>query len=165
MAKESPKTVTAFGFNGETYEVDISQLKWRPSAYGIVIKNDKLLLLKQTNGYDLPGGGVELGEMPEAAVLREITEETGVKAKNPKLITIHSTFYKPHLVTRETYVQSLMIYYACEYAGGELSTDGFDEYEQQYAEAPEWYPINKLDDLKIGTSNDFRDYVRQVLER
>lgn len=165
MASADPKTVKAQGFNGETYEVDVSKLKWRPSAYGIVIKNDELLLLKQTNGYDLPGGGVELGEVPEAAVLREITEETGVKAKNPKLIAVHSTFYKPHLITPEAYVQSLMIYYTCEYVGGDLSTDGFDEYERQYAEAPEWISLARLDSLKIGTSNDFRGYIKQFLEQ
>lgn len=55
-----------------------------------------------------------------------------------------------------------MIYYSCELVGGELSTAGFDEAEKQYAEGPEWVALDKLDEIKVGSSNDFRPYVKQV---
>ena len=78
------KIVTVTDFEGNPYKIEASKLAWRPSAYGIVIRENKILLLKQTNGYDLPGGGMELGEIPEEAVVREVWEETGLTVKNPQ---------------------------------------------------------------------------------
>lgn len=156
------KDITALDINGHTYEITTEQLSWRPSAYGIVIKDGKLLLLKQQTGYDLPGGGAELGETCEEAVVREVKEESGIDVANPRIVATSSSFFK---LPREAdeYVQSLMLYYVCDYVGGELSTDGFDEWEKSYAEAPEWYPLDKLDELQVGSSNDFRPYVRQLV--
>ena len=152
------KLVTVHHFDGGTSEVETSKLVWRPSAYGIVVRDGKLLLLKQTNGYDLPGGGLDLGESLEAAVIREVKEESGLEVANPKLVAATSSFYKPHL-TADKYVQALMHYYACDLVGGEITTDGFDEWEQQYAIGAEWLPLDQLDDIQIGTSVDFRKFI------
>ncbi|HSX36998.1 MAG TPA: NUDIX domain-containing protein [Patescibacteria group bacterium] len=163
MAKHLPAKVTAVDIDGNTYEVATDQLGWRPSAYGIVIKDGAVLLHKQRNGYDLPGGGVDRGEMPEHAVVREVKEETGIDVTNPRLLAIFSSFFKPPIPEGGVeFVQSILMYYVCDYAGGELSTVGFDEWEKQNAEMAEWWPIDKLDGLKIGNSNDWRRYVRQL---
>lgn len=60
---------------------------------GIVIKDNRILLVKRTKDpnkgrWSIPGGSVELGETLQEAAEREIREETGlkVKAKDP----IHS---------------------------------------------------------------------------
>lgn len=156
-----PKTVVAVDFDGKAIEVEADKLKWRPSAYGIVIKDGKLLLLKQVNGYDLPGGGMDLGEKPEETVVREVKEETGITVKNPELLAIDSSFYLIYKTT-DQFRHCLMMYYTCECEGGELSTAGFDSSEQDYAIGPEWLPLDQLDDIKLGTSNDFRPYVKQV---
>lgn len=155
-------TVIAHDFDGNEHEVELSQLRWRPSAYGIVIKDGKLLLLKQINGYDLPGGGVDIGEGLEAAVTREIKEETGITAANPRLIAATTSFYVPFSMPDHP-MQAVMLYYSCDYESGDLSKDGFDEGEQIYAEGPEWLPLEGLKDIKIGTSVDFRGYVKQAL--
>ncbi len=155
-----PDLVTVHHFDGNNSEVEVSKLVWRPSAYGIVIQEGKLLLLKQTNGYDLPGGGLDLGESLEAAVIREVKEETGLEVTNPKLLAATTSFYKPHMTT-DKYVQALMYYYACDFVGGTIANDGFDEWEQKYAVGAEWIPLDELDSLQIGTSVDFRKFIPQ----
>lgn len=153
-----PKVVTVTHFDGSTSEVDASKLTWRPSAYGVIIKDGKILLLKQKNGYDLPGGGLDLGESLEAAVVREVKEESGLDVANPKLVAATSGFYKPYM-TDNLYIQALMLYYACDLVGGEINNDGFDEWEQKYAIGAEWLPLEELGNIKIGTSVDFRKYI------
>ena len=49
---------------------------------GIVRKKDQILVLvKQNDTLDLPGGRVEDGETVESALQREINEETGLKVE------------------------------------------------------------------------------------
>ncbi len=48
------KTVTCIDKDKNTYDVPVSDLTWRPSVYGIVIKDDRILLVPQWDGYDLP---------------------------------------------------------------------------------------------------------------
>jgi 8-oxo-dGTP diphosphatase len=133
----SKKTVIAPDFDRNPIEVSIDKLKWRPAAYGIVVKDNQILLLKQTNGYDLPGGGLEYGETPEEAVIREIKEETGIAASNPRLIDCGTAYFKAYS-QEENYYQAIAMYYKCDYISGDLSKEGFDELEQQFAEEPVW---------------------------
>lgn len=167
MGKATPgKTVVCIDNHGKRHEVSTSVLAWRPSAYAIVIKDGKLLVSPQFNGYDLPGGGVDLGELPEAGAVRETKEETGLDVENPRLVTAMSTFFKPSMPDpgEPEAMQSLMFYYACDFVGGEISTDGFDEYEKQYARMAEWLPLEKLDDIHVASSVDWRPFVRQALD-
>ena len=57
--------------NGPVYE--------RPSARGVILKDGKVLLnyVTKFNSYEFPGGGLEPGETPEQALVREVAEETG----------------------------------------------------------------------------------------
>jgi 8-oxo-dGTP diphosphatase len=159
------RKVICLDVEGKKYEIPVEQLQWRPTAYGIVVKDGKILLSKQFGDkYDLPGGGLDIGETPEIGVIREIKEETGIDAKNPRLIElVNSYFYSSH-AKKESY-QCLIMYYACEYVGGELSTSGFDEYEKQYAEMAEWLPLDQLDELGIASSVDYRPFVRKAQEK
>lgn len=36
------------------YSIPVSELNWRPSIYGIIIRDNNILLLPQWDGYDLP---------------------------------------------------------------------------------------------------------------
>jgi 8-oxo-dGTP diphosphatase len=161
MPNNIPTHVTAVDINGNKHKVPLDELRWRPSAYGIVIKDDHLLVVRQKTGYDLPGGGVEIGETSEQAVLREIKEESGIEAANPRIAATHTNYFK--LPRQGTVVQSLMLYYVCDYQGGDFSETSFDEWEVMHVIEPEWYPLDKLDGLKVASSNDFRKYVRQLV--
>ena len=57
----------------------------------VVMKDGEVLLIQRgkppkAGEWSLPGGGVELGETTEAAVLREVREETGLDVKRGPLI-------------------------------------------------------------------------------
>ncbi|MGN1372086.1 MAG: NUDIX domain-containing protein [Candidatus Coprovivens sp.] len=52
-------------------------------AYGLVLDNDKILLIKKFGGpydgkLDLPGGTIEFCERPNEALVRELKEEVGI---------------------------------------------------------------------------------------
>jgi 8-oxo-dGTP diphosphatase len=158
------KTVTCIDVDGKTYEIPVSELEWRPSVYGVVIKDDKILLSKQFGGYDLPGGGLDLGEEPESGVIREVKEETGIEIKNPKILGIKNSFFQSAHAENKSY-HAILLYFVCEHVGGRLSTDGFDENEKQYAEIAEWVPLESLDELKLASTVDYRPFVKKALTK
>lgn len=52
-------------------------------VYGVLVQQEKILLIKKARGphtgkWDLPGGTIEFGEEPYAALKREFDEETGL---------------------------------------------------------------------------------------
>src|SRR5262245_45846627 len=50
----------------------------RPSAYAVIVDSHKRLAIVRTpEGTFLPGGGIDPGETPEQAVIRESLEECG----------------------------------------------------------------------------------------
>ena len=55
-----------------------------------LIKDNKVVVTKYNQGnkregyYDIPGGKIEEGEIPEKTAIREMREETGLKVKNLK---------------------------------------------------------------------------------
>ena len=58
----------------------------RVSAYGLILDGDRILLCRLSKelprwegSWTLPGGGLEFGESPEAAMIREVEEETGLQ--------------------------------------------------------------------------------------
>lgn len=73
----------------------------RDRSQAIVCRGDKLLLvehfLKGRNFYNLPGGGIEEGETPAEAALRELEEEAGVKGKIIRPLTVE---YKSDMKSR-----------------------------------------------------------------
>ncbi len=67
----------------------------RLGAYAVVTEQQQILLTRISDvGYPpgwwgLPGGGVDHGESPHAAVRRELHEETGLTARAVRLIDVH----------------------------------------------------------------------------
>jgi 8-oxo-dGTP diphosphatase len=158
----SEQTVVCIGFDGKEYVTPVSELTWRPSAYGIVLKDGKVLVSRQTNGYDLPGGGFEADETAEQAVVREVLEETGVQSKVVRRASPPITTYFKRTHKDGTCIESEMHYFVCAYVGGEISTKGFDENEKEYGLPAEWLDVSDLADITVASANDWRDLVREV---
>jgi 8-oxo-dGTP diphosphatase len=71
----------------------------RPSAYALVVDEGRILLcrlsgeVRGTGAWTLPGGGLDFGEAPEAAAVREVIEETGLTVSLGRLETVRSRVY------------------------------------------------------------------------
>lgn len=68
-------------------------------AYGFIIRNDEVALIKKARGgytglLDIPGGGIEHDENPVEALKRELMEEAGVTVKSYELLTATSRTFK-----------------------------------------------------------------------
>lgn len=100
--------------NYEDVPYDGSPVTWRVSVYGMCLIDDALLLVnhKDEKLYDIPGGGVELGEELEEALTREGLEEAGWEIKPQRLLfTMSDWFY--HTEEKKFY-RTLQFYYLVE---------------------------------------------------
>jgi len=104
--------------------------KTRVSAYGLLRRDNEMLLcrLSQRVGmnkghWTLPGGGIDFGEDPEDAVVREFLEETGLTVKVVELVGVDSLSDN---MPNWGPMHSIRIIYTVEYVSGELryETDG-----------------------------------------
>jgi len=94
----------------------------RLGAYGICISPSGAILLSRYAPPDgrwvLPGGGVEHGEHPEGAVVREVFEETGYHVRVDRLLAVESgTWTTSDLVS----IHSVNFLYTVEVTGGDLT--------------------------------------------
>lgn len=73
----------------------------RNRSQAVVCRDGKLLLvehiMKGRDFFNLPGGGIEEGETPEQAALRELKEETHLEGKILRPLAVE---YKPDLESR-----------------------------------------------------------------
>jgi 8-oxo-dGTP diphosphatase len=71
----------------------------RPGVYGVLLRGREVLLTHQAEPipeYQLPGGGIDPGEAPIAALHREVHEETGWHIGSPRWLGTYRRFtYMP----------------------------------------------------------------------
>jgi ADP-ribose pyrophosphatase YjhB (NUDIX family) len=71
----------------------------RVTAYGVIRRADELLLTRvsargfHTGLWNLPGGGVDHGESPADALVREVREECGVDCEVGELLAVHDDHF------------------------------------------------------------------------
>lgn len=87
---------------------------FRIGVYAVIFNDDGQVLLahrRDIDWWNLPGGGMEIGETVEEAMRREVLEETGLQVRVDRLIGVYS---KPQK-------QEVVLSFQCTITGGVLS--------------------------------------------
>jgi 8-oxo-dGTP diphosphatase len=99
----------------------------RVAAYNVCVDgDDRLLLVRLSNiteapgSWTLPGGGVEFGEHPEAAAIRELYEETGLVGNIVELLAVDSMHRPVRTGEHVAEYHSIRIIYRTAVEAGEV---------------------------------------------
>jgi len=127
----------------------------RVTIDAIIMENKKILLVQRghppfVDSWALPGGHIELGEIVEDAVLREIKEETNLNVKIDKLFNVYS---EPDRDPRGHYIT---IVYVCSMKNKNQKVLGGDD-----AKVAKFFEIEELKNLKIAF--DHREIINDYM--
>ena len=121
---------------------------------GVLIEGGSILLIQRKYSpfqetWALPGGFVEYGEKTEDALIREMSEETGLKIKICTLLGVYSD---PH---RDPRGHTVTVVYLIERVGGVVNA-GDD------AMGAKFFKTNELPDLAFDHANIIKDAFQRI---
>lgn len=129
--------------------VDFTDYDTRLAAYAVLLDDqDRILLALWNEGpvrqWTLPGGGVDLEETVEEAVVREVREESGYDVEVGALLGIDSWVIPPaeRLYPTARPMKSVRVLFAGSVTGGELAreVDGTTD-------ECRWFPLHEVPGL------------------
>ena len=124
-------------------------------AYGLLIENNKILLVKKKTGpydglLDLPGGTIEYRESPLEALKREFKEEVGINIIDCELFDADSVnvdwYYNNDLIK----VHHIGIFYKIIKYDGEIIKDNIIDEINDDSMGAEFYDIDKLKENELS---------------
>jgi ADP-ribose pyrophosphatase YjhB (NUDIX family) len=123
----------------------------RIAAYNVIVdEHGQLLLVRLSDlteapgAWTLPGGGVDFGEHPEDAAIRELHEETGLTGRIVELLTVDSYHRRSRDEEGDYDYHAIRIVYRTEIEGAELvhEADGSTDMAQ-------WFSFEELDEVSL----------------
>lgn len=120
----------------------------RVAAYAVIVDSTCVLLAHWNehgrSGWTLPGGGLESGEDPADAAVREVMEETGYDARLDELIGVHShVIPEEQRTTGEGPLQALRIIYRAHLVGGDLRNEAHGSTDEA-----RWFELDDVRSLR-----------------
>ncbi len=84
----------------ETIDTSSGPGQFRIAVYALIFRDREILLAlrRDIDWWNLPGGGLELGETVEEGVCREVREETGLEVEVDHLVGVYSKPQKQEIV-------------------------------------------------------------------
>jgi 8-oxo-dGTP diphosphatase len=122
---------------------------------GAVVRDDegRILLLRRadTGQWAMPAGMIEPGEQPADAIVREIHEETGVRAEVERVggVATHHSVYP-----NGDRCQYLVVWFRCRAVGGTPRPDGEESLEVAWFAPDALPPLSEGARLRIETTED-----------
>jgi len=121
----------------------------RLAVYGIAKNNDDLLLCRASSQTEvegwwwLPGGGVDFGESPEQALIREFMEETGLAVTVGPLLGVFSDVRSRTRVEED--IHTVRVIYAIATFSGTVTPEvgGTTDHAA-------WHPLDRLADVNVA---------------
>ena len=119
----------------------------RRAVRAVIRRGDLLLMMHSSiaGDFKFPGGGVEPGESPHQAIVREVREECGRTVTEVGAVVLRAIERRrarePGLI-----FQMESIYYACGVAD-EVHAQRLDAYEQDLAFEPAWVSLDEAVDV------------------
>ncbi|MGI9002152.1 MAG: NUDIX hydrolase [Pseudonocardia sp.] len=94
----------------------------RVGAYVVCVQDGSVLLVRfsRSGRWTLPGGGIDHGERPEDAAVREVEEETGHRIELGSLIGIDSARWSTERAGAPVDFHAVRVLYLGEVVGGTL---------------------------------------------
>jgi ADP-ribose pyrophosphatase YjhB (NUDIX family) len=94
--------------------------------------------------WTLPGGGIQFGEHPDAAVIRELEEETGYVGEIEAVAGVFSHVYRQSRAAEGVDLHFLGVLYHVRIVGGALR----DEVDGT-TDTARWFRRDELDDVRL----------------
>ena len=107
------------------------EVRRRPSARGIVIKDGKVAMIhsKMYDYFKFPGGGIEEGESPLEAMIREVKEESGLTVISESIKEFGNVHRRSRTENGGLFIQD-NFYFICSCEENIGSTE-LDDYESE----------------------------------
>ena len=151
-----------FTLDSKDYDESIEVI-CRPSARGIIIKDGRVAMIHSAlyDYYKCPGGGIEEGESPVQAMIREVKEESGLTVIPESIrelgnVRRRSKTQRGGLFTQDNF------YFVCS-CKEDIGSTNLDDYESEEGFTLEF--VNPNDAIKKNQNCNYEDKMPLMLKR
>lgn len=128
----------------------------RLAAHGLCVDDDRLLMVRlappvpEAGCWGLPGGGIDWGEAPEDALVREVGEETGLRAVVAGVAGVYSTTFARSRERPAEPLHFISIVHWMTVSGGALTHE-----EGGTTDLAAWVPLADTATAPLGALAEF----------